>query len=122
MGRFARLCALLSPYAVAIALELPLCPTAMLAGVPCPGCGITRATLALCHADVAGALRMNPLALVVVPASALLFAYSAFFYVRDGRTRLGERGPTIVGVSIGVGLTVVWALRWFGLFGGPVPI
>ena len=120
--RALRLASLVLPYAVAAWLEITVCPVALVGRVPCPGCGVTRAALALVRGDVHEATRMNPLAVVVVPVSAALFCYGAFHYLRDGRTRLGERGPTIAGASVGVALAVVWALRWFGIFGGPVSI
>lgn len=43
------------------------CPIARSTGVPCPGCGMTRALLALLHGDFAAAFAHHPLSLVVVP-------------------------------------------------------
>lgn len=40
-------------------------------GIPCPGCGLTRATIAFCHGDFGSAIQLNPLVLVVVPALAI---------------------------------------------------
>lgn len=46
-------------------IPLPKCPTYTLTGIPCPGCGSTRATLALLHGDILQALWYNPLAILV---------------------------------------------------------
>jgi hypothetical protein len=121
-SRAIRLGVLVVPYAAAAWLDVTICPVALVGRIPCPGCGMTRAALALAHGDVHAATRMNPLAIVVVPMSAVLFCFGAFHYLRDGRTRLGELWPTIAGAGVGVALAIVWALRWFGLFGGPVAI
>src|SRR5690606_14827389 len=47
----------------------PVCPSAGWLGVPCPGCGLTRASLLLVSGDVAAALRLHPLVLVAAPAA-----------------------------------------------------
>ncbi len=52
----------LSPWLSALARFAPACPFHALTGMPCPGCGATRAALALARGDVAGALAWNPLA------------------------------------------------------------
>ena len=43
----------------------PRCPVYSITGIPCPGCGSTRATLALIHGDIQKALWYNPLAIAV---------------------------------------------------------
>jgi len=52
----------LRPLWLAAAPLLPACPLHHLTGIPCPTCGSTRAGLALLHADLLGALALNPLA------------------------------------------------------------
>lgn len=37
-----------------------VCPSKLIYHIPCPGCGITRATLMFLHRDFIGAFRMNP--------------------------------------------------------------
>lgn len=49
----------------------PTCPFLALTGLYCPGCGSTRVLHALTEADLAGALAMNPLALLLLPVLAL---------------------------------------------------
>jgi len=42
-----------------------VCPSEILIGLPCPGCGLTRAALLLLKGDIAGSLRMNPMLLFI---------------------------------------------------------
>ena len=44
----------------------PPCPSFLLTGWQCPGCGTTRALHALVHGDVAAALRFNPFTMVLL--------------------------------------------------------
>jgi len=48
------------------AAGIVLCPFRRFVGLPCPGCGSTRAVLALLQGDVAAALALNPLAVFLV--------------------------------------------------------
>ncbi len=41
----------------------PLCPVSVLTGLPCPGCGMARAVVALARGDVAAALAENAVGL-----------------------------------------------------------
>ncbi len=117
----------LAAFAAVLATGLVRCPTALLFGIPCPGCGTTRAARALLSLDVAGALRIQPLAPLVLVAFALLAARGVWLVARDGHARaLGEGrfGRALVRLLVVAAAleVVVWALRWFGMFGGPVAV
>lgn len=121
-ARFLRLALLATPLVGASLLGLPACPTAAIFRVPCPGCGLTRATLALAHGDIVAATAFNPVAFIVCPLFVGAFAYAAYRYVRRGSVGADSwgAGPMLV-VTMGV-LTAIWIARWFGFFGGPVPV
>ena len=57
---------------------LPMCPTKLLLGIDCPGCGSFRMIYSLLHLDVAAAARFNALGLIAVVL--LLWAYAAWTY------------------------------------------
>ena len=99
----------------------PLCPFAFLSGLPCPGCGLTRAGFCLLRGDLGGAVAMSPLSPVVVPFVALVVARAFWLYLR-GRAALPPRWVTRGAIGLWAALIVVWALRFTGLFGGPVPV
>lgn len=104
---------------------LPPCPSRWLTGLFCPGCGSTRALHALLHGDLPGALAMNPLLVLSLPAVALL----ALEWLRmlpeklvPLAMRLGHaRFWAIVLIGYGVLRNLPWApFRWLapGGFGG----
>jgi hypothetical protein len=53
---------LLGPFWLAAAPFVPPCAMRVLTGLPCPGCGTTRAVTSLLHGRVLAALALNPLA------------------------------------------------------------
>lgn len=59
----------------AVSSWFPPCPFHALTGLHCPGCGTLRALHRLAHGDVGGALAMNPLLFVGLPAMAVLLAW-----------------------------------------------
>ncbi|MES1187080.1 MAG: DUF2752 domain-containing protein [Myxococcales bacterium] len=131
MNRAARLALMAlaaSLFALAVRADFPLCPLASTFGVPCPGCGLTRASLALAHGDVRGALRLHPLVLLVAPLVATLLGAAAFDLLRDPalprRRWLPWRARTMsLAASALFVLTLgVWLARFAGYLGGPVPV
>ncbi len=115
---------------LAVHVDFPLCPMASSFGVPCPGCGLTRATLALLHGDVHGALHFHPLVWLLTPLF-VLFAGSGLVELlrtpQHGPWRASPirwRGRTfnaIAAVVLAATLSV-WLLRFAGYFGGPAPV
>ena len=59
---------------------IPTCPTKLLFGIDCPGCGSMRMLYALLHGDLPAAARFNALALLAVVF--LLWAFGAWTYGR----------------------------------------
>ncbi len=110
-----------------VASEWTICPFARLSGHPCPGCGMTRATLALLRLDWAEAVRWHPLSPICVPLVALLCAEGVASYVQQRNvawaTRLtsGRFGGWLW-VGLGAALIAIWLARFFGYLGGPVDV
>jgi hypothetical protein len=121
--------ALVAGAAVFVRLGPPVCPTALFLGIPCPGCGLTRATIALLHGDVSTALRFHPLVFVLAPVFAIAVGSSLVNYVNGGASaplRLFAWFSTRARVRAAWGLLVVslavWGARFAGYFGGPAPV
>ncbi len=100
------------------------CPLRTVLHVPCPTCGMTRATLCLCTLDFAGAARLHPLVFVTLPVLALASALEAHGYVQYARwgTVARHRGVSRALTALLVVLLALWIARFFGALGGPAPI
>ncbi len=127
--RFALLTLLLSAFAVAVHSDLPLCPMASSFGIPCPGCGLTRATLAIFHGDVRGALRLHPLVWLLAPLFVGFVGVATFDLVRGPapsprkpRVDWTSRKMNVAAVALLVLTLSVWLARFGGYLGGPVPV
>jgi Protein of unknown function (DUF2752) len=88
-----------------------LCPVAVFTGVPCPGCGMTRAFSHLVNGDLSSALDFHPLVIPIVVIGALAWAW---YLLRSlGRVRpIGLRVANLVLGSTGVALIAVWLARY----------
>ena len=103
------------------------CPLATLTHHPCPGCGSTRAVRAVLSLDFAAALRFNPAAPIIAACIGVVALEGLWLVLRDGdASQLATGVPGKWAVRLLVVAVVaeffVWALRFFGLFGGPVPV
>ena len=91
------------------------CPIASLIKLPCPGCGLGRATLAVLHGDIHEAHRFHAL---VIPAW-LLGLYATFQHIRQ----LDETRLSAAIFNLATTLFIAyWLCRFLGYFGGPVPL
>ena len=125
-GRALHLGLVAAGLAAAVALRLPLCPFALVTRHPCPGCGMTRASLALATGHVREAIGIHPLVIPVAPLAALVVLAAAYNYVRHGRFAsvafTHRRWATPAAILLGAAMTALWIARFFGAFGGPVPV
>jgi hypothetical protein len=120
------LAALLAGLGALLLVDVTICPFANLTGQPCPGCGLTRATLALLLGRFDQAVQLHPLSPVVL----VVLAVAAFDGSRrllsgtDNKpsTRRGERLFAWVFGVLSVALLALWIARFLGHFGGPVEV
>lgn len=105
--------------------HVSICPFAFLTGIPCPGCGLGRATLALLSGHPGDALRWHPLVFVVLPVAFVLLAAQTEFVktmVRRWNATWAERIAAVMAASLLIALVGVWVARFGGAFGGPVAV
>ena len=123
-GRALAILGLVALAALVVASDLTLCPLALLARVPCPACGLTRASIALLQGHVARAVELHPLAPVVTPCVAVYVAARAGWRVARGVDAPfpWERPAHRVIGALAVAGAVVWVARFLGAVGGPVPV
>jgi len=82
---------------------------------------------ALADGQVGASLRMHPLAVPVLLGGTLLMVSTVWATVTLGspirlhRSRFGRIAIAVAAAVYGATLAL-WALRWFGCFGGPVPV
>ena|ERR1700733_2274283 len=110
-----------------IAFGKARCAMAQVLGIPCPGCGMTRAILLLGHGDVMASLRMHPVAVPNALASVLIMVATVWVTATDGtpvallHRRIGRIAlATLVAVQLAV--IGVWVARMLGALGGPVAV
>lgn len=113
-------------FGVLVSLELPICPSKIMLGVPCPGCGLTRATEALFQGDLLGMLVYHPLAPIVAPVAIFGVVRTVLVYggaLRSDQADWLNRVPRNVWTGIGLALVGLWSARALGLLGGlPDPL
>jgi hypothetical protein len=90
---------------------MPGCTFHRLTGLHCPGCGMTRATVAAARGDLAAAFRFNPVGMVVLPLALLGLGLEVLGWVRG--KRLGwHPGPRLAWLLVWV-IAGFWILRNF---------
>lgn len=82
-----------------------VCPFRLATGLPCPGCGMTRAWVFLVHGDLSAAVAANPFALVSLPCAVVVVGLVVFAVVR--RRPLPDFGAAIRSKPA-VAVTAAW--------------
>ncbi len=101
----------LAPWAPLLSRLVPACAFHALTGLPCPGCGTTRAVLALARLDVAAAFAFNPLAALGLAGGFLVAAAALPWVALGGPLPLVRGGglPPRLRVLAGIVLAAQWA-------------
>jgi hypothetical protein len=125
LARLAVVAALGGGLFAVLASGLVGCQFASVTGCPCPGCGLTRATLAIARGDLGAAFALQPFAFVVSPLVATSALGLARTYVTGQPWTSTRRlhawlGPIFGGVMLA--MIVFWAARFLGFWGGPAPV
>lgn len=122
-GRAALVTVLLGAFGALLWAKAVPCAFATVTHHPCPGCGSTRAVLALVSGDLAGVLRNNPFGppMAVVLGVVVVQAILSVLFHGDFR---GVGGPRLTRVVIVLAALeiVLWIARFCGAFGGPVAV
>lgn len=90
------------------------CPFLHVIGLPCPGCGLSRAIIALLHGDWPTAIRLHAfaplfvLAFMLIVGMAMLPAQSRNWLI--DRLELVERRTGITAIAL-IGLVIYWLVR-----------
>jgi hypothetical protein len=105
-------------------IDLPLCPSRCLFGIPCPGCGLTRATIALLRGELVAALRYHPLAPLLAP---LVIGVLGKPILEElgwiPRGQISVRLPRAAWAALAIAFFGLYFARLGGLLGGlPDPI
>ena len=124
---FSPLGSVVAPVMLAAAAVLPsnglgirVCLFRILSGLPCPGCGMTRALSSLLHGDGAAAFFYHPFVFAVFPALALISVHGLlpaevrrrlrqFFTEREARLRPLYEGLVYAFLAFGlIRMVVSW--------------
>lgn len=72
------ICGIVALYTVLSVIGIPTCPSKVLLGIPCPGCGISRALMSAIQLDFASAFEYNPLWILVPVALIAITVLSVY--------------------------------------------
>jgi hypothetical protein len=88
-----------------------VCGLRRLTGIPCPGCGMTRAFTALARGDWAAAWALHPFSLLLAVQAGAAWVGSGWELVRGRRPVLPSRLLTVALLGNGAGMLALWIGR-----------
>jgi hypothetical protein len=100
--------------------SLHVCLFKRLTGLPCPGCGLTRAFQAMSHGEFRAVWHLNPFAFVLYPATWLLFLGALLYPWLPPRLLSNARrmAPAVVAATgllmLAFGAWRIWAVLTIG--------
>lgn len=104
LGKIAVCATVLVFLAIGFIFSIP-CPILTLTGIPCPGCGMTRAILALLRLDFAAAFSFHPM-VFSLPLFVLFFFTDLNLFPKKWQNILSL-------ALLGIAFLLVWLLRFF---------
>ena len=93
------------------------CTVRSITGLPCPGCGLTRALLLFLRGDLVGAWAMHPLFWLAVPVLAAIL----YFMIRDP-AKLYSRKATFIWTGVAALFMIVYLVRMALIFPDAEPL
>jgi len=91
------------------------CLLASTTGIPCPGCGMTRAVFALLHGDIHASLHYHPL---LIPSAVGLLVYFLIWLTHDKTPKYANN--IVIALMVAMGAT--YAIRMIAFFPHEVPM
>jgi hypothetical protein len=93
-----------------------LCPLKALTGLPCPGCGITRALVLCAHGQWSAAFEFHPLGPLVFGFSVIAFCSGVLLLWRGDKmpgasSQFLQRFATVMAFGFALLLIATWILR-----------
>lgn len=88
-----------------------ICLFRRLSGIPCPGCGLTRAFLHLLGGDLVGSLRLHPAALVLAVELAIAWLVWGWRLGGGASGRIGRPWVAPLAAAHAVALIGLWIGR-----------
>jgi hypothetical protein len=95
------------------------CTSKKVFGIPCPGCGLTRAFISISDGKLGDAWRLNPASFMVYPFVALQLPWHAMQHwrIKSGRHPWQPFWIYFVPIGLAIGMIVHWIYRTVNFLG-----